>query len=282
MAGATAFFTTFALPAILIILFQVSRLFMGQEILGPALRNELTKTIGPEAVEQVLSVAKAMRGLTDNPLVAAGGFVFLMFVATTLFNVISASINEIWSIKITSTRNFKVTMVSRLRSLIIILVIGLLLIVNLIFETIRAFIGQYINSVPENVSAFFRSFLNDGISFVLITCWFALVFRFLSLGRPKWKVAFVGGVVTSVLFTMGKFVLRALLNLSNLNTIFGTSSIIVFLLLFVFYSSLILYYGASFTEVFARHVKKPIRTLPYANYYKREEVVTEDPKEEQQ
>lgn len=276
MAGATAFFTTFALPAILIILFTVSRLFMGQGILAPALRTELSDTIGPEAVEQVVNIARAMRNLTDNPVFAAGGFIFLMFVATTLFNVISSSVNEIWSLKATTPLRFKGTMVARLRSLIIILVIGLLLLLNLSFEAIRAFIGQFINAVPDWVSIVFRSALNDAISFVLITVWFGIVFRYLSLGRPRWKIAFTGAFVTSILFSIGKLILRALLDISNLNTIFGTSAIIVFLLLFVFYSSLILYFGASFTDVYARHVHKPIRPLPHASYYVREEVVTEE------
>jgi membrane protein len=276
MAGATAFFTTFALPAILIILFTVSRLFMGQQILGPALRSELSDTIGPEAVEQVINIAKAMRNLTNNPIFAAGGFIFLMFVATTLFNVISSSVNEIWSLKATAPLRFKGTMVTRLRSLIIILVIGLLLLLNLSFEAIRAFIGQYINYVPDWMSLVFRSALNDLISFVLITVWFGIVFRYLSLGRPRWKIAFTGAFVTSVLFSIGKLVLRALLDISNLNTIFGTSAIIVFLLLFVFYSSLILYFGASFTDSYARYVRKPIKPLPHASYYVREEVVMEE------
>lgn len=276
MAGATAFFTTFALPAILIILFTASRLFLGQGVMGPVLRNELSKTLGADTVEQILKIAKAMRDLTDNPIIAAAGFIFLMFVATTLFNVISASVNEIWSLKVTGRLGVKGTFVARLRSLILILVIGILLLVSLAFEGIRAYIGQYINSVPESVSTFFRSALNDAVSFVLIGCWFSLVFRFLSLGRPKWSIALTGAIVTSILFAIGKLILRALLSQSNLSTIFGTSATIVFILLFVFYSSLILYYGAAFTDTLARHMKKPIRPLPYASYYRREEVVQEE------
>lgn len=276
MAAATAFFTTFALPPILIILFQVSRLFMGQRLLGPSLSKELSAALGPEAVEQILSIARAMRNLTDNWLMAAGGFVFLMFVATTLFKIIRDSISEIWCINIVAKKRFKYNMSARALSLVIILSIGVLLILGIALEGIRAYIGQFINSVPENISFIFRSAVNDILAFALVTCWFMLLFRFLSLGRPAWKVAFVGGFVTGILFTIGKMVLRALLNQSNLTTIFGTSASIVLILLFVFYSSLILYYGASFTYEYALYKRQPIKPLSYAGHYRIEKVSEEE------
>lgn len=274
MAAATAFFTTFALPPILIILFQVSRLFMGQEYIGPKLQAELTAALGPEAVRQVLEIARAMRNLTDNWLIAAGGFVFLMFVATTLFKIIRDSINEIWCLAIAGKRKFRYTMGARLRSLSIILSIGVLLIIGVALEAIRAYMAQYIETVPETVSLLFVSLLNDVVSFALVLCWFMLLFRYLPLGRPTWKVAFVGGIMTGLLFTLGKVVLRASLNQSNLSTIFGTSASIVLILLFVFYSSLILYYGASFTNQYARYIGRPIMPVAHAGFYKTEIVST--------
>jgi membrane protein len=272
MAAATAFFTTFALPPILIILFQVSRLFMGQGLLGPSLRKELSAALGPEAVEQIMNIARAMRNLTDNWLIAAGGFVFLMFVATTLFKIIRDSISELWCINIVAKKRFRYNMSARALSLVIILSIGVLLVLGIALEGIRAYIGQFINVVPEDISFIFRSTLNDVLAFALVTCWFMLLFRYLPLGRPSWKVAFVGGFVTGILFTIGKMVLRALLNQSNLTTIFGTSASIVLILLFVFYSSLILYYGASFTYEYALYKHEPIKPLSYAGHYRIEKV----------
>lgn len=276
MAAATAFFTTFALPPILIILFQVSRLFMGQALLGPSLRKELSAALGPEAVEQILSIARAMRNITDNWLIAAGGFVFLMFVATTLFKIIRDSISELWCINIVAKKKFKYNMSARALSLVIILSIGVLLILGIALEGIRAYLGQFINTVPEDVAFLFRSAVNDILAFGLVTCWFMLLFRYLPLGRPTWKIAFVGGVVTGILFTIGKMVLRALLNQSNLTTIFGTSASIVLILLFVFYSSLILYYGASFTYEYALYKGQHIKPLSYAGQYRIEKVSEEE------
>jgi membrane protein len=275
MAAATAFFTTFALPPILIILFQASRLFMGQRYLGQKLRFELTEAIGAEAVEQVLDIARAMRQIASNWVIAIGGFIFLMFVATTLFKIIRDSINELWCIKTMDRKKLRYSLGLRLQSLVIILTIGLLLIVGVALEAARAYVGQYISTVPEHISVIFRSLINDVLSFALVTCWFTLLLRYLPLGRPAWRIAFAGGLFTAVLFTLGKMVLHALLNQSNLTTIFGTSASIVLILLFVFYSSLILYYGACFTYAYAEHKKRHIPPLPHAGYYKIEKVEQE-------
>ena len=95
-----------------------------------------------------------------------------------------------------------------------------------------------------------------------------MVFRYLPDGRPEWKIAFAGAFLTALLFTIGKVILHWLLTYSNINTLYGTSASIVLLLLFVFYSSLILYYGAAFTKVWAIHKQNPIRPLPHAIHYR--------------
>jgi membrane protein len=94
-----------------------------------------------------------------------------------------------------------------------------------------------------------------------------LLFRFLPDARPSWNVAFVGAFVTSLLFNLGKFILRWLLIRSNLGTVYGASGSVILLLLFVFYSSLILYYGAAFTKVWATKKGQPIKPLHGAVHY---------------
>jgi membrane protein len=102
----------------------------------------------------------------------------------------------------------------------------------------------------------------------MATVWFAMVFRYLPDARPDWKIAFAGSFLTGLLFAIGKIILHWLLNYSNINTFYGTSASIVLLLLFVFYTSLILYYGAAFTKVWGIYKNKPIRPLPHAIHYR--------------
>jgi membrane protein len=118
------------------------------------------------------------------------------------------------------------------------------------------------------LSIYFNSALTYLISVVVVTIWFMLMFRFLPDGRPRWNIALAGAFLTAILFTVGKLVLHALLSYSNINSLYGTSAAVVLILLFVFYSALILYYGAAFTKIWAEHKGQPIQPVRHASHYK--------------
>src|SRR4029079_2621674 len=105
------------------------------------------------------------------------------------------------------------------------------------------------------------------LSISIVWIWFTMLFRYLPDGQPQWKVAFAGGVLTSILFNIGKVILTSLLPNSNIGEVYGTSASIVLLLLFVFYSSLIFYYGAAFTKVWSVHQRQPIEPMYNASLY---------------
>jgi membrane protein len=268
MAGATAFFTTFALPPILVIIIQSLKLILDPKKVRSQLFQSLESLVGREAVEQLVEVLKALRKLADSWWIIIGGFIFLLFVATTLFKVIKSSINQIWKIRPVQRPGLARTVSSRLQSIAVILIAGLLFMIGLLAEGFQAFIGKYIFEISPLLSAYFNSALNYLISIIIVTLWFAIMFRYLPDGRPEWKVALGGAFLTAVLFNIGKIVLHWLLSYSNINNLYGTSTSIVLLLLFVFYSALILYYGSAFTKVWGIYKDAPIRPLPHAMHYK--------------
>lgn len=276
MAGATAFFTTFALPPILVILIQVFRLVFDPKTIRFELFKSLSEIIGPEAVRQVVDVLVALRGLADNWAITAGGFLFLVFVATTLFKIIKSSINQIWKIRPAPIKGFIKTLNSRGQSVLVILVAGVLFMLGIVAEAIRVFIGDYIFEYSQSLSFYFNGILRYIVSIVVVTLWFWMVFRYLPDGKPTWRVAFAGAFLTSLLFSLGKIVLQWLLSYSNITTLYGTSASIVLLLLFVFYSALILYYGAAFTKIYALHKHIPILPKKHAIHY----TIIESPVEE--
>lgn len=268
MAGATAFFTTFALPPILIILIQVLGLIFDPQAISQLLFEHLANIIGGASVEQLISTLTAFRKLAQNWVVTIGGAVFLLFVATTLFKVIKSSLNQVWKIKVVTKQGLWTNVRTRLTSVMVILIAGVLFVAGLVAEGAQAFLGKYIAEFSPGLLIYFNSTLNHLLSIIIVTLWFAILFRFLPDGRPKWKVALTGALLTSLLFTTGKVVLRwLLLTYTNINTVYGASGSIVLLLLFVFYSSLILYYGAAFTKVWGFHHGEPIQPLSYAIHY---------------
>lgn len=266
MAGATAFFTTFALPPILVILIQVLRLFVNPDTIRQELFGSLQGIVGEEAVEQIVSVLQSLRSLAHNWPMTIAGFVFLLFVATTLFKVINSSLNQLWNIRRAGAGSSGLRL--RLKAILVILIAGVLFMIGLVAEGVQTFVGGYLYQLSPVLSFYFNTVITYLISFLVVMLWFALLFRYLPDGKPQWSIAFSGAFFTSVLFSIGRIILHFLLSYSNINTVYGASASIVLLLLFVFYSSLILYFGAVFTKQWGQYRHKPIEPLTGARLYK--------------
>jgi len=252
MGGATAFFTMFALPPILIILIQVFSLFIDPKTIRHELSIGLTDVFGREVVRQLVAVIRAVRKLSYNWVATILVFIFLLFVATTVFKIIRNTINQIWEIK---EPEFKImtTLRARLKTLIVILVTGVIFIMGVFIETIQVMIGNYFVTIVPSISTILNQLLGFVISVLIQAIWFMIIFRYLPSARAKWSVSWVGAVFTSLLFSLGKIILHVMLTYNNINNFYGASASLVLLLLFVFYSAMILYFGAAFTKVWAQY-----------------------------
>ena len=250
MAGATAFFTMFAMPPILIILIQAFSLFIDPQTIRHELFISLSDVFGKEAVRQIVSVIRAVRKLSYNWVATTLGFVFLLFVATTVFKVIRSSINQIWDVhRRPAEKKVMAGLQSRSQSLGVIFVTGLLFSIGVFIESVQVLIGNYFVKIFPSLSGVLNQLLSFIISTLITAIWFMIIFRYLNDSRPKWTIAWKGALFTSVLFSVGKIILHLLLTYNNITNIYGASAAIVLLLLFVFYSAMILYYGAAFTKV---------------------------------
>lgn len=272
MAAATAFFTTFALPPILIILIQVFGLFSDPRTVSHHLLEQLGKVLGRNTALQVRETLRNVRHLRLSWYIAAGGFLFLIFIATTLFNVIRNSLNQLWKIQLREKPGIAFILGYRAKSVAIIISAGILFLAILLAEAIGAMLKEYTYEWGAAVGLFLTGFINQVVSALVVITWFTLVFKFLADGRPNWKVAMAGGIFTGLLFTAGKLLLRWLLSHSNMQTIYGASASFVLLLLFVFYSSFMFYYGACFTKVWAEENKQPIPPTKHAVRYSLERI----------
>lgn len=273
LAGATAFFTNFALPPILLILIRLFGFFIDRKILVTRLFERLSSILDESSTKQIRQTLKNIRGIDHEWYATLISFVFFLFVATTLFTVIKNSMDQIWSIGIKEHSSFLFKLKIRARSMVIILLAGLLFFVGLLTDSIQAFIGSYINHSSPNFGRIFLSVLNQLLFIAIVTTWFSVLFRFLTSGRPTWKSSIRGGLLTGILFTLGKYILRIALPLSNIGNIYGASGSIVLIMLFVFYSSFIFYFGACFVKILSDSKETPIRPIKGAFNYEIKEVV---------
>jgi membrane protein len=261
MAAATSFFTSFALPPIMIILIEVLGLFGNAKTIRRDLFEQLSIAIDKNIAVQIREVLRNLHYLSLNRSMRITGFVFLLFVATTLFEVIKNSLNQLWKIKQKEHQGIGFLLLYRAKSIGIIMIAGLLFSMVVLGDT-RGWL------LPKEAG---------GIVYRLITtlaviAWFTLILKYLSYGRPSWKTAVAGGVFTGLLFTLGELLLHLVFSYNNMRTIYGTSTSLVLLLLFVFYCSFIFYFGACFTLVFAVRIKQPILPNRHAVGYTLENV----------
>jgi len=258
LAGATAFFTNFALPPILIILIRLFGLFTDRRLLVTHIFERLANILDESSIAQIRLTLRNIRGLDQAWYITLLSFIFILFVATTLFNVIKNSLEQIWSIGSKHKKGIVGTLKSRAISVTIILFAGILFFIGLLADSIQAFIGAYLKTSSPSFELILTSIINQIVFVIIVTTWFTILFRFLTNGRPTWKTAIAGGLLTGCLFTAGKYILRILLPLSNISNIYGSAGSIIVIMLFVFYSSLIFYFGASYIKALSIQKETPI------------------------
>lgn len=272
LAGATAFFTNFALPPILLILIRLFGFFIDRKTLVNRIFDRLSNLLDDSSTKQIRQTLRNIRGIDQKWYATLISFIFFLFVATTLFTVIKNSMDQIWSIGIKEDSSFLFNLKVRARSMVIILLAGILFIVGLLTDSIQAYIGLYINNASPTIGRGFLIVLNQVLFISIVTIWFSVLFKYLTSGRPTWKSSIRGGLLTGMLFTLGKYILRIALPLSNIGNIYGASGSIVLIMLFVFYSSFIFYFGACFVKILSDSKETPIRPIKGAFNYEIKEV----------
>ena len=236
MGAATAFFTTFALPPILIIIIHTFGLFYNPEAMKRGLFAQFAGVLGRESSVNLFSVFNRFQELAHNWLIAIVGFIFLLFVATTLFHVVRRSINDLWCIKVEQHAGIGYFFKMRFKAVIVILLSGILLLIQLLASGLQALLSNYITELWGGFNSLLYRVITQVVFVVIATGWFTMLFKYLANAHPDWKTAFAGGVFTGILFTIGKIILGLLLTFSNLQTIFGATGSFVLILLFVFFT----------------------------------------------
>jgi membrane protein len=268
MAAATTFFATFALPPILIILVEVFGFFGNSRIIRHNLLNQLGNEIDKNTVLQLSDTLKNVRHLSLSWYAKTGGFIFLLFVATTLFIVINSSLNQLWKFRRRKNNSGIFMLWYRAKSIGIILIAGILFLIVLTGNPNGSILPEYYRAWYKGMNLFLQRFLYYGLSWLSVISLFVLILKYLADGRPSWKVAIAGGVFTGILFSSGKIFLNFLLSYDQVQTIYGASTALVLLFLFIFYSSFMFYFGACFTKVLAIHINQPILPTVHAFRYK--------------
>jgi membrane protein len=277
LSAALAFYTIFSLPAMLIIVISVSGVFYGREAIEGTLYQQIAAFVGNDAALQIQQSIRGAALSKSSYFATIVGVTTLIFGATSVFSEIQDSINHIWKLKAKPRKGkgFIKMLINRLLSFSIVVSLGFLLLVSLLINGLMdALINRLTQIFPDLTVIVVYSF-NVLLTFGITSLLFGMIFKVLPDARIAWKHVRAGAFTTAILFMLGKFLIGYYLGHSKLSSTYGTAGSIIVMLLWVYYSAMILYFGAVFTHVFAAHSGTRIYPTSYAVWVQEIEVESE-------
>ena len=251
LSAALSYYTIFSLGPMLIIIISLTGIFYGQEAVEGKLYWQIKKVLGHEASVQVQQIIQNIQSVDKGVMGTIIGTAILIIGATGIFTEIQDSINFIWSIKAKPKRGLIKFLFNRMLSFSLIVSLGFLLIVSLLANTLMALLSERLGRLFTGNTVLLFYLVNQVLIFGVISLLFAVIFKVLPDGKIKWKDALFGAAFTAVLFMLGKAAIGFYLGSSALGTTYGAAASIVIILTWVYYISMILYFGAEFTKIYA-------------------------------
>lgn len=252
-AGALAFYTLFSLAPVMIIAITIIGVVLGPEAAQGQIVGQLEGAIGADAAEAVEGAVAASRLEQAGWLPTVIGVGAILVGATTVFAQMQLSLNAIWGVAARPSRSgLLILLKNRLLSFSVVLVIGFVMLVSMLLTVmLRAVIRFAEEWLPVHASVVGLTELT--LSIALITLLFAMVFRILPDVVLSWREVIPGALVTALLFVFGRYLIATYLTMAAPASAYGAAGSLVLLLLWVYYSSLILLFGAAFTKTLLLH-----------------------------
>ena len=271
-SAAIAFFTIFSMPSVLIIIVYSIGSIIGREQINERLIEQVENLIGPASAESVKTIIQNA-GIAESGVFATIlSIVILLISATAIFNFIQKALNNIWEVKPKPEKGFLKFLQDRVLSFSLIIVLGFLLLVSLakdaVFNAIKDFINQYVTEFTSYIMIAGNFIVSFGITMLI----FALTFKVLPDAKIKWKEVWVGSFATTILFTLGKYVIGIILSNMQVTNTYDAAGSLVGILIWVFYSSIIVLIGGIFTKVYAQQYGRDIEPSKTSVRVERKEI----------
>jgi len=253
LGAALAYYTIFSIAPLLLIAIAVAGFVFGQEAAHKEISGQLGGLLGSEGAKGIEEMIQNAAKPKTGTLATIIGIVTLFFGASGVFMQLKDALNTIWNVEPKKKGGIKGFITERFLSMAMVLGTGFLLLVSLVFDAMISAMGGYLDRRFPGGEALLQA-LQLVVSFALVTVLFAAIFRFLPDVQPKlrWRDVWFGAVFTALLFVLGKFGLSIYLGKAAIGSSYGAAGSLVILLVWVYWSAQILFFGAEFTQVYAR------------------------------
>lgn len=264
LSASLSYYTIFALGPLLIIIISLAGIFFGKEAVQGRIYGQLTDLVGSESALQIQDIIINIQNTHSTTTGAIIGAAILFIGATGVFTEMQDSINYIWSVKAKPKRSWLKFIINRLLSFSLIVGMGFILLVSLIVSAVLTLLSDRLMSLFPNYTVAMFHVIDTAIILIVISALFTVIFKILPDAIISWKDAIMGAMLTAVLFLTGKFLIGYYIGRSNLGVTYGTAASIIILLTWVYYSAMILYFGAEFTKMYALQTGSGIKPKPTA------------------
>ncbi|MBK8749219.1 MAG: YihY/virulence factor BrkB family protein [Saprospiraceae bacterium] len=264
LSAALAYYTIFALAPLLLLLISLAGIFLGKDAIQGKVFEELNGLIGASAALQIQDMIKAIE-LSDKSTFALVIGIFTLFIgATSIFGEIQDSINIIWKVKAKPKKGWLKLLKNRLLSSSIIVSLGFLLIVSLIANGVILALMDRLSRFLPDMTVWIANISNTAITFIVITVLFGAIFKVLPDVKIKWKDVRTGAIFTACLFFIGRFLIGLYISTTATGSTFGAAGSLIVVLVWIYYTAVILYLGAEFTQVYAEYKGHHIEPADFA------------------
>jgi membrane protein len=264
LSAALAYYTIFSITPLIIILISVTSLIWGGDATQDKLFSEINGFVGAEAAKQIQDFVANASLSGKSSFALAVGIISLVVGATAIFTEIQDSINQIWKVKAVPKKGWVKMLTNRLLSFSLIASLGFLLLVSLVVNSIVVSLGNRLEHFIPQVSSLLVLVLTNALTLAVVTGIFTIIFKVLPDVLLKWKSAIVGALFTAILFSLGKYLIGVYIEKGNPASTFGAAGSIIVILLWIYYTSIILYFGAEFTQAYAEKYDNGIQPAEYA------------------
>ena len=264
MSAALAYYTVFAMAPLLIILISLASLFYGEDAINKKLFQEINGLVGNQAALQIQNIIRQISLQKDSTFAVILGVITLFVGATGVFIEMQDSINQIWRVKAKPEKGWKKMLINRVLSFSMVISLGFLLIASLIINGLILTLSEQLSQYFPDLTVLVINIFNFGLTFIIISVLFSVIFKFLPDVEIGWKDVRIGAFFTVILFIVGKFLIGLYIEKVGPASAYGAAGSIIVILVWVYYTSAILYFGAEFTQVYSECYGGKIKPASYA------------------
>ncbi len=276
LAGTTAYFTIFAVAPIFIILISVIGFVLEEETVRERIFNEVESIIGAQGAGFIETIVENFRNRHQTLTGTILGILVFLITSTTFFTILQNSLNFVWRVKAKPRSNLLKALKDRLISFGLILSIGFVLLVMFIVDLALSYFTIFLERYIDEYAFLLIRPVSIVFSFAILVLIFALIYKYLPDTKIRWNVTWTGAIVTALLFTIGRYLIGLILGMADIGVMYGAAGSAVVFILWVFYSSIILFFGAEITKQYAIYYNYEILPKDYAVKIRIQEVGEND------